>query len=83
MTPTTQQKLFDAFYTTKGIGGTGLGLWISREIIDRHHGRMSVYSSDHSERSGSVFRVFLPFASHAPVTLASGLSPSADMAATR
>lgn len=57
----TQAKLFDAFFTTKGIGGTGLGLWISKEIMDRHVGRITFRSSAHTRFSGSVFTIFLPF----------------------
>ena len=32
-------SLFDAFYTTKS-GGMGIGLFVSRSIIERHHGRL-------------------------------------------
>ena len=56
-----REKIFEAFYTTKGIGGTGLGLWISREILERHQGTLSVRSSRRAGRTGSVFSVFLPF----------------------
>ncbi len=54
------QQIFEAFYTTKGINGTGLGLWISRGIIEKHAGRLRVRSSDESGRSGTVFMLFLP-----------------------
>lgn len=60
MSETTRAKVFEAFYTTKGIGGTGLGLWISREIVQRHRGSLMLRSSQQSEPSGSVFRLFLP-----------------------
>jgi signal transduction histidine kinase len=56
-----QNKIFDAFYTTKGIGGTGLGLWVSKEIVARHHGKLRMRSSQHEGRSGTVFTLFLPF----------------------
>ena len=61
ISPGQQKKIFDAFYTTKGIGGTGLGLWISKEIADRHHGAISFRSSQLKGRSGTVFSLFLPF----------------------
>jgi signal transduction histidine kinase len=54
-------RIFEAFYTTKGIGGTGLGLWISAEIIDRHHGVLRFRSNQKEGRSGTVFTMFLPF----------------------
>jgi PAS domain S-box-containing protein len=56
-----QSRLFEPFYTTKGIHGTGLGLWISSEIIDRHHGALRFRSSQKEGRSGTVFTMFLPF----------------------
>ena len=38
-------KIFTAGYTTKGVGvGTGLGLAISQKIIDKHNGKIQVYS---------------------------------------
>ena len=60
MPPQTLKKIFDAFFTTKGIGGTGLGLWVSKEIIDRHHGVLRARSSQKEGRSGTVFTMFLP-----------------------
>ncbi|MCU1313993.1 MAG: multi-sensor signal transduction histidine kinase [Acidobacteriaceae bacterium] len=60
MTPETRARLFDAFYTTKGAKGTGLGLWVSSEIVKRHGGNICVRSSKSSGKSGSVFSVFLP-----------------------
>ncbi len=53
-------KLFDAFFTTKGIGGTGLGLWISKEILDRHQGKLHVRTNQDATRHGTVFTIFLP-----------------------
>ena len=61
MTPMTRKRLFEAFYTTKGTAGTGLGLWISHEIVVRHRGNLRVWSSQRPGRSGTVFNVFLPF----------------------
>jgi PAS domain S-box-containing protein len=57
----TRTHVFEAFFTTKGINGTGLGLWIGSEIIDRHHGRLLLRSSRNPAHRGTVFSVFLPF----------------------
>jgi PAS domain S-box-containing protein len=56
-----RQKIFDPFFTTKGIGGTGLGLWVSQEIVQRHNGALRVRSSQREGSSGTVFILFLPF----------------------
>ena len=58
---TTQRHMFEAFYTTKGIGGSGLGLWISAEIMQRHRGSIRIRSSQRTGRCGTVARLFLPF----------------------
>jgi len=56
--PKTQSQIFEAFFTTKGIQGTGLGLWISAEIIQRHYGRILTRSR---KGEGTVFSIFLPY----------------------
>ena len=54
-------KIFEAFFTTKGSGGNGLGLWVSHEIVDRHQGSLRMRSRQTPGGSGTVFTLFLPF----------------------
>lgn len=58
--PHALKEIYKPFYSTKGIMGTGLGLWITSEIVIRHHGRIRVRSSQRSGKSGTVFQLFLP-----------------------
>lgn len=60
MSRATVAKLFSPFFTTKGIMGTGLGLWVAKEIVARHRGVLRVRSSQSSRHHGTVFTVFLP-----------------------
>ncbi|MEO6828449.1 MAG: PAS domain-containing sensor histidine kinase [Acidobacteriaceae bacterium] len=60
MPPQVKQRLFEAFYTTKDLNGTGLGLWISRGIAVRHHGDLTLRSTEKPDHSGTVFSLFLP-----------------------
>jgi signal transduction histidine kinase len=60
MPAATLARIFEPFFTTKEINGTGLGLWISAEIVERHHGKMTVRSSQHERFHGTVFSLFLP-----------------------
>jgi signal transduction histidine kinase len=55
-----QKKMFDPFFTTKELRGSGLGLWVSRNLILRHEGTIRYRSSTRRESSGTMFEVFLP-----------------------
>jgi PAS domain S-box-containing protein len=52
--------IFEPLYTTKAALGTGLGLWVSRQIVERHHGAIQVRSAADGPRRGSTFSVTLP-----------------------
>ncbi|HTZ58978.1 MAG TPA: CHASE3 domain-containing protein [Acidobacteriaceae bacterium] len=58
--PENRQRIFEPFFTTKKNTGTGLGLWVSRELIEKHGGYMGVRSSIAGRRTGTVFSLFLP-----------------------
>ena len=65
MEPEVRERIFEAFFTTKEVTGTGLGLWVSHEIVRKHNGLVHVRSRaahpGYPERpSGTVFQLFLP-----------------------
>ncbi len=75
MEPEVREHIFEAFFTTKETTGTGLGLWVSQEIVLKHHGIMRVRSrvaSPEEDHSGTVFEIFLP--DEAPSVASSGYS---------
>jgi signal transduction histidine kinase len=57
MSVATLDQLFHPFITTKGDEGTGLGLWVSKGILDKHHSTVKVRSK---QGLGTVFRIFIP-----------------------
>jgi signal transduction histidine kinase len=64
MSNTVRQRIFEPFFTTKDASGTGLGLWVSAEILEKHHGAMLVRSRQAKHRgdySGTVFSLFFPW----------------------
>lgn len=58
----TLPHIFEPFYTTKEATGTGLGLWVSAQILRKHHARVTVRSrtAEDGQTSGTVFRIFFP-----------------------
>ncbi len=55
-----REQIFEPFFTTKKEVGTGLGLWVSKEIVSRHGGSIQVLSNGEETHTGTVFSVQLP-----------------------
>ena len=58
ISPELKQRIFEPFYTTKGNLGTGLGLWVTKEVIEKHKGAIKVRSKPNC---GTVFMLFIPY----------------------
>jgi len=58
--PEDERRLFEPFFTTKSTKGTGLGLWISKGIVQKYDGLISCRSFRHARGCATCFRVFLP-----------------------
>jgi signal transduction histidine kinase/DNA-binding response OmpR family regulator len=55
-----KERIFDAFFTTKEVKGSGVGLWLSSNIVHEHGGKIQVRSCTHATRSGTCMSVLLP-----------------------
>ena len=55
-----RKRLGELFFTTKGQAGTGLGLWVTRSIVNRYGGTIFLKSCT-GDTHGTVFHIFLPF----------------------
>ena len=62
--PEVRRKIFEPFVSTKGDTRSGLGLWMSSEIVRRHGGTIQVKSKVPPPYGGTVFSVFLPLHSN-------------------
>ncbi len=54
------KEIFEPFFTTKKDTGTGLGLWVSRQLVEKNGGTLRVRSKIDGDRRGTTFSVFLP-----------------------
>lgn len=52
-----KEKIFHGFFTTKGSRGTGIGLMLTRRIVEAHQGRIEV---DSQKGRGTIFSIYLP-----------------------
>ncbi len=64
-------RIFEPFFTTKQNTGTGLGLWLAKEVVNKHEGVIQVESSN-TGQPGTQFSVWLPLAQE--IAAASGRS---------
>jgi len=53
-------RIFDPFFSTKGDHGTGLGLWVTRQLVEKHGGSIRMRSRSQSPGTGTAFAVTLP-----------------------
>ncbi len=61
MNRATMRRIFEPFFTTKTETGTGLGLWVVAQLVERSQGHVRVWSWKSALASGTAFSVFLPF----------------------
>jgi signal transduction histidine kinase len=59
--PAFRDKIMEPMFTTKGVGGTGLGLSLSAEIIKRHGGSLAFSTEHEGTVTGTRFEFFLPY----------------------
>jgi len=57
--PEIRPRIFEALFTTKGDTGTGLGLWVSKQLVEKHGGTIRYRSRVDGERTGTVFTIVL------------------------
>jgi signal transduction histidine kinase len=53
-------KIFEAFFTTKRDVGTGLGLWVTRNLVEKHGGTLRMRTSTDPAHHGTAFFIFFP-----------------------
>ena len=57
-----RSRVFDPFFSTKDLKGSGLGLWVSKQLIQKHGGTICFRTSQKPPREGTLFEIFLPLA---------------------
>ena len=67
-------RVFEPFFTTKIDTGTGLGLWVSKELVEKQGGHLRVRSCNRGKLTGTVFSIYMP-------VLAESINPGSIQAA--
>jgi signal transduction histidine kinase len=63
------RSVFEPFFTTKGERGTGLGLWVTRGILEEQGGRLQLRSCTGGRHHGTTVRIELPVLQQATVSI--------------
>jgi PAS domain S-box-containing protein len=58
-------RIFEPFFTTKGDLGTGIGLWVTKQLVEKRGGQISVASNTEPGKSGTAVSLFVPFSAPA------------------
>ncbi len=66
ISPQSRESIFEPFFTTKEKLGTGLGLWVVKQIVDKHSGTIRMRSRSESAPTGTVFSIALPIEEPGP-----------------
>jgi PAS domain S-box-containing protein len=61
------EKVFEAFFTTKGNMGTGIGLWVVRQLVEKRGGHVNLTSKTDMPAQGTTVSIFLPLSGSAKV----------------
>ncbi|HLH24502.1 MAG TPA: ATP-binding protein [Chloroflexota bacterium] len=72
ISPEIQPRVFEPFFSTKGERGTGLGLAVARDIVERHGGQVTLESAP---GRGTTFRLAFPWAGGGPAAAPAGVAP--------
>lgn len=74
MSAETAERIFEPFFTTKNSRGSGLGLWVTRGIVEKHNGTIRMRTSQSKAHHGTIFSVVLPRRTADPTEEATALS---------
>ena len=55
-----QPQIFEPFFTTRGVTGTGLGLWVSKQLVEKHGGWIRLRSCTSAAHHGTAVMIVLP-----------------------
>ena len=61
ITPENLDRVFEPFFSTKGHRGTGIGLWVARQLLEKRGGSIHLQSSTEIPHNGTTVLVFIPF----------------------
>ena len=61
ISPENLGRVFEPFFSTKGQRGTGIGLWVARQLLEKRGGSINLLSSTEFPRNGTTVSVFIPF----------------------